>query len=224
MPRILAILLLFTPVLALYAQPVANHPEDENLATPGDWVVRTDKAMEDVVIGADKEMADIWFVNMTPGWRITTGPAAILYHPGTQGSGTYRLEATINLFDPGDRQEAFGVFFGGSNLDGDEIQYDYFLLRNSGEFLVKNRTGAETSVILEWTANEHVVTFGPDSEGAVQNILAVEVGAEDVGFFVNGNRVALLERSAFQVDGVAGLRINHALNVHVESLSVEEMQ
>ena len=190
------------------------------MKTPGDWMVRTDRPVEDLVVGADQESADIFFVNMTPGWHVTTGPAAILYHPETEASGQYRLEAKIHLFDPGERLEAFGVFFGGSDLGGDDIGYDYFLLRNSGEFLVKNRRGGATNVISDWSASDRIATFGPDAEGSVENTLAVEVGDEDVGFYVNGEEVARLARSAVQTDGIAGLRVNHALNLHVESLSV----
>ncbi len=224
MHRLVAVFILVAAPLALHAQPSPNHPEDQNLITPGDWMVRTDRPMEDLVVGEDQESAHIYFVNMTPGWHITTGPAAILYHPETEASGQYRLEAKIHLFDPGERREAFGLFFGGSNLEGDDIRYDYYLLRNSGEFLVKNRRGEATNVISDWSANDNIVTFGPDSEGSVANTLAVEVGGEDVGFFVNGHEVARLARSAVQTDGMAGLRINHALNVHVESLSVTSME
>ena len=223
MRRILTGLVLALFVLPLYAQepPDPNMPEGEDGTTPPSWQVRLDKPMDDVEIGADKETADIWFVNMTPGWHITTGPAAIFYHPMSQAEGTYRAEATIHLFDPGERREAYGMFVGGQNLDGDDVGYDYFLLRNTGEFLIKRRTGGETSVIMDWTAHESVGTFGPETERAIKNMLAVDVGAEDVGFFVNGAEVARMPRSSVHTDGVVGLRINHALNVHVGSLSIE---
>lgn len=224
MLRLLAVFLLAVSPLTLLAQPDPNHAEDQNMKTPGDWMVRTDRPVEGLVVGADQDSVDIFFVNMTPGWHVTTGPAAILYHPDTRARGQYRLEAKIHLFDPGERLEAFGVFFGGRNLDGDDIRYDYFLLRNSGEFLVKNRRGEATNVISDWSASDHIATFGPDTEGSVENTLAVEVGDEDVGFYVNGEEVARLALSAVQTAGMAGLRVNHALNLHVESLSVTTME
>ncbi len=215
----------FSAILALpvslLAQPDPSHPEHENLTTPSGWLVRTDRPFEDLVVGPDREESHIYFVNMTPGWHITTGPAAILYHPDLVASGSYRLETKIHLFDPGERREAFGMFFGASNLENDDLAYDYFLLRNSGEFLIKSRTGASTSVIRDWTATEHMVTFESESEGSVENVLVIEIGADMVTFFVNGNEVASHERSALRTDGIAGLRINHALNVHVESITVQ---
>ena len=55
------------------------------------------------------------------------------------------------------------------------------------------------------------------------NTLAVEVGADDVGFFVNGQEVARLPRSEVNTNGVVGLRINHGLNVHVGDFAVKGM-
>lgn len=210
---------LVLPILA-QDRPSPQNPEGEEGATPPSWEVRLDKPMDDVVIGSDKETADIWFVNMTPGWHITTGPAAILYHPANTGSGAYNVTAKIHLFDPGERREAYGVFFGGQGLDDEHIQYDYFLLRNTGEFLIKRRTGAETSLIQDWTAHEAIQIYGPDSGSSVENNLGVDLMAEEVVFSVNGAEVARMPRADLQTDGIAGLRINHALNVHVSDLAV----
>ena len=212
-------LLLLMPAVAL-AQPDPQNPEGENLATPPTWTVRLDRPNPDVVIGADAESADIFFVNMTPGWHVTTGPAAIFYHGESMAHGDYRLEATIHLFDPGERREAYGVFMGGQNLDADDISYDYFLLRNTGEFLVKRRTGAETSLIQDWTAHESIKTYGEGSESSEKNQLTVEVSGDMVTFSVNGAEVANMPRSEVNTEGMVGLRINHALNVHISDLSV----
>lgn len=211
--------LLFLP-FAVMAQPDPATPDGENLMVPESWQVRLDRPNPDVVIGADGESADIFFVNMTPGWHITTGPAAIFYHPELTAEGSYTMEATIHLFDPGERREAYGVFMGGQNLDGDEIVYDYFLLRNTGEFLLKRRSGSETSIIQDWTASDAVNTFGPDTGSSVENHLRVDVHEETVTFSVNGTEVASTSRDQIMTDGIAGLRINHALNVHVSDVKV----
>ena len=225
MRRALFTLLLAFVVLPLLAQerPDPNNPDGENLTTPPSWNVRLDRPQDGVVIGADKESADIWFVNMTPGWHITTGPAAIFYHPASTAEGTYRAETTIHLFDPKGRNEAYGLFFGGQNLDAADIAYDYFLLRNSGQFLIKRRTGSGTSTIKGWTAHDAVATYGPGTEDSVPNTLAVEVGADDVGFFVNAQEVARLPRSEVHTNGVVGLRINHGLDVHIGGFSVSDL-
>ena len=214
-------LLLFA--LPSYAQPDPEKPEGENLTTPPTWVVRTDTEMPDLVVGAEQDSVDIFFVNMTPGWHITTGPAAIFYHPYSIADGWYRLNATIHLFDPGDRREAYGVFFAGDKLDTGEISYDYFLLRNTGEFLIKRRTGEETVTINNWTAHEAIKKFGPETESSVENKLSVINGPVDVIFRVNDEIVARLPHGEVNTQGVYGLRINHALNVHVSDLSAAPM-
>jgi len=195
-------------------------PDGENLMMPESWKVRLDRPNPDIMIGADQDSVDIFFVNMTPGWHITTGPAAIFYHPDMIAASNFTLETTIHLFDPGERREAYGVFMGGQYLEGDDIVYDYFLLRNSGEFLLKRRTASETSIIQDWTVSEAVNTFGPETESSVENHLQVDVYEDTVTFFVNQTEVASVPRYRVITDGIAGLRINHALNVHVSDLKV----
>ena len=224
MKRVLfAISLMMFPLVAT-AQLDPATPDGENLMVPESWKVRLDHSNPDAMIGSVPDSVDIYFVNMTPGWHITTGPAAIFYHPDVMAEGTYTLESTIHLFDPGDRREAYGVFMGGQNLEGDDIMYDYFLLRNSGEFLIKRRTGSDTSTIQDWTSSDSVLKFGPETESSVENHLRVDVRDEMVTFSVNGTEVASAPRDQVMTDGVAGLRINHALNVHVSDLKVTPLE
>jgi hypothetical protein len=203
------------------ARPDAQQPVGENLQVPPDWHVRLDAPDPAVVVGADAETADIRFVSMTPGWHITTGPRAIFYHPGSSASGDYHAEAKIHLFDPGERREAFGLFIGGRDLDGEEPSYDYFVIRNNGEFLIKRRVGDETSELLPWTAHEAIVAYGPETEGTATNVLGLTVAGDTVSFLVNGQEVARLPRSQVATDGLLGFRVNHHLNLHVSTLVVE---
>ena len=202
------------------SRPDPNVPSGENNAVPEDWVVRLDRPSADVTIGADEDTADIFFVNMTPGWHITSGPAAIYYHPASTAEGEYAAKMEVHLFDPGQRNEAFGFFIGGSNLDADNLVYDYFLIRNSGEYLIKRRSGNETEMIQDWTPHKSIIRFTADSEGSALNELAVEVRGEDVGFSINGEEVIALPASDIMSDGVVGLRVNHALNLHVSNLEI----
>ncbi|MBT8401060.1 MAG: hypothetical protein KJO98_11335 [Rhodothermia bacterium] len=202
-------------------RPDPKNPAGENLDVPPDWIVRLDKQDPDVVIGREEEGSDIRFVAMTPGWHITTGPRAIYYHPASTAEGNYTARASIYLFPPGERNEAYGLFVGGVDLDSDSQQYLYFLIRRSGEFLVKRRAGDETEVVREWTAHDAINPYTEETKGTVNNVLAVQVGADAVSFLVNDVEVAQLPRSEVEVDGIVGLRINHALNVHVDDFGVE---
>lgn len=228
MKRLPVFLFLFTlfiriSIISAQDRPDPKNPENENLAVPVNWNVRVDHADQDVNISADEEDADIYFVNMVPGWHITTGPAAIFWHPASTASGSYRAETVIHLFDPQGRNEAFGLFFGGNNLDGEDQSYSYFLLRNSGEFLIKNRSGSETSLVKNWSPAPMMNRYTESSESSVRNHLAVDVSGDQVTFFVNDKEVATVPATKLNIDGAVGLRINHRLNVHVEDLSVEQM-
>lgn len=202
------------------APPSPDHPDEVNDQVPADWSVRLDRPDSEVVIGADPESAGIYFVNMSPGWHVTTGPAAIFYHEGNRGSESYRIKSTIHLFDPGDRREGYGLFMGGNNLDGENQAYDYFLLRNSGEYLIKRRTGSETSTIIDWTPHESIVKYENTEEASIANTLEVDVTEDMVTFLINGQEVEQVPATDVATEGLVGLRINHALNVHVSEISV----
>ena len=66
--------------LLLLAFVVLSPPvqaQDEELTRPPDWMLRFDRPAPD---------SAIYFVDMPPGWHITTGPAAILYDPAMAAS------------------------------------------------------------------------------------------------------------------------------------------
>jgi hypothetical protein len=128
----------------------------------------------------------------------------------------------VFLFDPGGRREAFGLFFGGTDLEGPEQSYGYFLVRDGGEYILKERAGGEAPTIRGWTAHDAVRSFRDRKSGEVSvlNELAVEAGPEMVRFFVNGEEVDAVPRERLPVDGVVGVRVNHALDLHVARLEV----
>jgi hypothetical protein len=162
------------------------------------------------------------FETMPPGWHITTGPAVILYDPTRTASGTYRVVSQSFLFPPGQRNEAYGVFIGGRNLDGADQAYTYFVIRRSGEFSVRRRTGNSTSAVVDWTASPAILKYDDRGEGeTAKNVLTIEVGQSTVRFIVNDREVANLPRASLDTDGIIGLRVNHSLNLHVSSLNVE---
>jgi hypothetical protein len=195
--------------LALLAPALSAQEQEKEFERPADWVVRFDR-------GGQPD--DIYFVEMPPGWHVTTGPAAILYDPARTAQGNYGVESQIYLF-PVERREAFGVFIGGTELDGSGQAYTYFLIRKDGSFLIKERAGSDTRVIHPWTVHEAIVKHD-GGEGTAKNVLAIDAGGETVRFLVNGQEVANLPRTELRTDGIVGLRVNHGLNVHVSSLEV----
>ena len=141
-------------------RPDADNPQPANLTWPQDWKTRFDRPSDDLVVIGDSSVADpdVFFTNMKPGWHITSKrPAGIYWNPNSTASGDYSVSSNIFLFDPGTRNEAFGLFVGGSDLNGESQSYLYFLIRKTGEYLVKVRKGEETENVVGWTANEVIV-------------------------------------------------------------------
>jgi hypothetical protein len=161
-------------------------------------------------------------VKMTPmdgGVHFMTGPAGIYYRPADKSTGAYAASATFTQMEPAAHPEAYGIFIGGSDLDGENQKYTYFLVRQDGKFLIKRRTGSATPTIADWTDSPAI--HKADASGRMTNALAIDVGRDKVRFLVNGTEVTSTEPSKVDTKGIAGLRVNHNLNVHVEGFSVK---
>lgn len=222
MRRTLACLaaLLFLAAPGVVAQDTGDHaPADqEGMATthgvPEGWMMRFDRS------GAGQDMVD--FRVMEPGWHVTTGRAgaAIFWQPGMDASGNYSVATQMHLFEPASHAEAFGLFVGGEKLGAADQTYLYFLVRQTGEYLIKRRTGAETANVVGWTPHDAIPTMEPGAGDPTEYNLAVEVGSENVAFKVNGTAVHTLPASDVDTDGQAGIRINHMLDIHVQTLEL----
>lgn len=215
-------LALFTAASALAAQDTGDHSmaDQEGMATsegvPDGWMMRFDRSE------AGTDQMD--FRTMDPGWHATTGRsgAAILWQPGMEASGSYTFGTTMHLFEPASHAEAFGIFVGGKNLGAADQEYLYFLVRQTGEYLIKRRMGTETENVVGWTVHRGVPEMEPGAEESTEYGLAIEVAGADVFFMVNGTTVETLRTRQVSTDGQVGIRINHMLDVHVEPLELEQ--
>jgi hypothetical protein len=86
------------------------------LATPTNWKWRQD-APAPLASGGTMAPGSWVFVQMPPGWHVTTGPGVLL-DPTAQAEadGHFSIEAEIFLF-PGESAEEYGVFLGGKDVD-----------------------------------------------------------------------------------------------------------
>lgn len=201
--------LLTAPLLAQHqADPDKNVAGGGTL--PSGWKGRLDGAAS---------MAGVKAMQMGGGVHFTTGPAGIYYKPADKATGTYDAHATFTQLEPAAHPEAYGLFIGGSDLEGAGQKYTYFLVRQDGKFMVKRRAGAATPTVTDWTDNAAIRKA--DASGKMTNILAIDVGKDKVRFLVNGTEVSAAGAAQVDTAGIAGLRINHNLNVHVEGFSVK---
>lgn len=216
MSRLLALTAL---TLTLAAPAVAqDHMADPDKTVQGGgtlptgWMARTDH---------DAPMTNVKFEVMAPGWHVYLGPATIFYRPVDVTAGNAHLSGLFHLFPGATHPEAFGLFFGGSDLQGPKQAYTYFLIRGDGKFLIKRRAGETTTKVVDWTANPAV--NAADATGHSTNELSVQIKDGTVTFMANGKEVYSAPAAGLDTKGIAGLRINHNLSVHVEKLDVHAM-
>jgi hypothetical protein len=178
---------------------------------PAGWSARTDRG---------QPLTDVNFRPMGAGLHVTLGPAVILYREADAARRSYEVGATFTQTKAPQHPESYGLFIGGADLQGDGQHYTYFLIRGDGSFLVKRRAGAGTSTVTGWTASAAVKA--QDAAGKATNALAIVVGPEQVSFRVNGTEVYAAARSDVDADGIAGLRVNHNLDVHIDGFGVKQ--
>ena len=202
------------PALAAAALTVAGAVpgQAQEGSFPEGWQLRFDRD--------GSTMDDVEMVIMSPGMHVTTGPAMIAYHPDSLATGDFRIESETFLFDPGGRREAFGFFVGGSDLQGQNQRYTYFLVREGGEFLVKTRSGTETGLVQDWTAHSAIMSYAakPEDASTAKNVLVLEAEGGQLRFSINGEQVWSGSSQGLETDGVFGLRVNHGLNLHVTTI------
>ncbi|MGH9259171.1 MAG: hypothetical protein ACRD08_04615 [Acidimicrobiales bacterium] len=157
------------------------------------------------------------FAPMPPGWHVTTGPGAVLFDARNRADGRFVVEAEMFLF-PGTGQEGYGVFVGGADLEGGQPGYTAFVVRRDGSAaVVQRRAGADT-LLAPWTRDEAVVAHPGD--GTAKNVLRIVADPATVTFLANDRELVKLPRAALRLDGVVGLRVGSALDVHTSRLDV----
>ena len=102
--------------------------------------------------------------------------------------GTYSISASFMQAEPSNHPNAYGLFFGGSDLAGPGQQYSYFVIRENGQFLIRKRVGGDTPNVVGWTGHDAINKL--NAQGRATNTLTVEMGSDQVRFLVNGTEVS----------------------------------
>jgi hypothetical protein len=170
---------------------------------------------------------DVQIASVENGFRVTTGPAVVLYNPQNTATGEYTLSATFTLEEPSPPQangnphnNFYGLVFGGRNLDQSNQNYVYFLVDPAGRYLIKHRARDSMSreddaqaIHTIAAATAHDAIRPADASGRSVNDLEVRVGASEIQYVVNGTVVHTTPRSGMtaNTDGIYGVRVNHVL-------------
>jgi hypothetical protein len=195
--------------VAAISVPLALQAQQGGVTADG-WEARLDR---------DGDAASVLnFMTMGSGVHATTAGrgAAIFWQPASMTKGNYTISASFTQAEPSNHPNAYGLFFGGSDLDGANQRYSYFVIREGGQFMIRKRMGAEVPIVVDWSGHDAINEL--DTEGRATNTLAVEVGDDQVRFLVNDTEVSTQPRSAVDTAGTTGLRVNHFLNVHIDNL------
>jgi hypothetical protein len=184
---------------------------------PEGWRMRVDRSEN----GEDPDdRPDLTVVTRGKGFQVTGGPAGTFWHPSRTAMGNYTARATFTLVKPSSHTNYYGLITGGSELEGANQAYTYFLVAQNGTFIIRTRTGEKVSDVK--TRTEHAAIREPDGSGRSVNALEVRVAGDTVSYVVNGTVVHTTPKSAVRTDGLVGARINHQLDVLVEGFEVQK--
>ena len=201
--RIIAVLTALTVPLAAQA--------------PAGWKVRVDRSQN---AGDPDNTPNLKFVTMGKGFHVTGGPAGTFWNPANTATGDYTVRATFTLVKPSNHTNYYGLVFGGGDLDAAGQNYIYFLIAQDGTYLVKHRAGEATHDVQR--ATPHKAIQQPDAKGQSRNTLEARVAGKTISYVVNGTVVHTTPKTGMtaKTDGIAGVRVNHVLDVHVEGFEV----
>ncbi len=199
---------LIIALLVCVAAPLAAQ------APPG-WKVRIDKSTsaED-----PDDRPDIKVMAMGKGFHVTSGPAGTFWNAANTGAGDYTAKATFHLMKPSGHVNYYGLIFGGSELEGTNQNYAYFVVAQNGMYQVRHRAGEMVTNVQGRTAHEAIKQPGTDGQSA--NTLEVRVAGNTISYVVNGTVVHSMPKGNLKTDGLVGVRINHLLDVHVDGFEV----
>ena len=180
------------------------------------WKQRVDRSTS----ASDPDPAgEVKFMAMAGGFHTANPSAATFWNPKNTAAGNYTLKATFAQNQKSSHPNYLGLLFGGSNLDGANQSYTYFVVAQNGTWLVKQRNGEATKDIVARAKSEAVAQL--DANGKATNTLEVRVQADKIDYVVNGTVVGSSPKAGITTDGIYGFRVNHALpDVMITGLSV----
>ncbi len=181
---------------------------------PAGWSARPD---------GNGDAKAIKFVTMKPGYHLTLGPATILYRQSDRANGPFHTLATFHQMKKLRHSEGYGLIMGGQALSGKDQRYTYFLVRDDGTYLIKQRDGEKTSDVSKgWTA--HPAIKKGDAQGKATNLLEIDakLDSSKIDFKVNGQTVHSANPKDLSTRGIVGLRANHNLDLHIEGFALHQ--
>jgi hypothetical protein len=200
------------PGAAILVFVVTITPEPAMGQAPANWraVRETDAAQ-----GA----AAVDFQMMPPGWHITTGAASLLFDPRRVVDDRFSLTAEMFVF-PETKEDGYGIFVGGRQLDGNAAHYIALQLRRDGSAAVFQRNGSRSTPLINW---KRIDAVPPHPGTEPQKVsMSIETDSTSLRFTANGVEIGRVPRSGLDFSGQFGFRIGNNVNLHIVRLDVSE--
>jgi hypothetical protein len=182
-------------------------------ALPSGWKARLDDSAAKVdAVSITEEKDALTFK--------TGSIAGIYYKPDMKAERNYELSASFSKLKPSPHAEGYGLFVNGQDLDKDTQGYLYFLVRQDGKLSIRSRSGATTKPVVDWREASPM----EEPKGIkTSNTLVIRGTGDALLFFINDKQVYRMPRAQAGPDGIAGLRVNHNLDVQVSKLSLKKL-
>ncbi|HYT67984.1 MAG TPA: hypothetical protein VEL51_16270 [Vicinamibacterales bacterium] len=164
---------------------------------------------------------------------IASGPASIFWNPANTQSGDYTVSATFTepqYMSSNSHPHPYGVFIGGNKLDTDQATLLYCAAYGNGTYIVRGFGPASFAPNNNRrpTANDAVHKAGDKGQPVTQEI-KMSVKGSRVSCSINGTEVASFDKGDLtgagkleSVEGIAGIRAAHNVDVKVTNFKVEK--
>jgi hypothetical protein len=166
---------------------------------------------------------DSRFEEKNGAFHIAAGSASTYWNPANTATGDYTVSATFTEPKvPAGHPHPYGLFIGGSNLDGDAPTYVYCVAYGDGTALVRGFSGGKVSDYSKRAPNAAVKKASEG--GSVTQSVQWTVKGNRAECSVNGTVVAGFDKSELvgpgklqSTDGIYGIRAAHNVDIVVSN-------
>ena len=207
------------------AQDANRKVEGGGISAPG-WMGKIDPS--EAAKGEKLENAKL--AAMGPGLHVTTGPATTYWNPANKATGDFTVSATFTepkYMSSNDHPHPYGVFIGGSNLDGANANALYCAAYGRGTYIVREFTPAVVNINGRGASPSDAVHKAAGRGEAVEQTIAMSVKGSRVSCSVNGTEVASYDKGEVTgagkiptTDGIVGIRAAHNVDVNVKDFKI----
>jgi hypothetical protein len=208
-------LTLFLPAVA-FAQDA-----DRSVAAGGITVAGWKGKVDARAAQQGKSIKDSRFAMRGQQMELKIGPAAIYWNDANRATGSYEVKAafTENAHKAG-HPHSYGMFIGGSDLEGADQSLAYCIVYGDGTYSAKYFHGANVVTVVNRAASPAIKKAS--AGGTATNEVGWRVRGDKAACVINGTEVQSWDKAALvgadklkSTDGIYGVRVSHNLDLVV---------